>query len=94
MKRKISPSCLQGKGWVTNSEYFIGGSILLSKGGSIHFSAKEHETVWLTQKLMAELFQTSVPNINMRIKNIFDEGELAPDSVIQEFLATASDGKK
>jgi hypothetical protein len=53
----------------------------------------EHETVWLTQKQMAELFQTSVPNINMHIKNIFDERELAPDSVIQEFLITAPDGK-
>jgi hypothetical protein len=52
----------------------------------------EHETVWLTQKQMAELFQTSVPNINMRIKNIFDEGEPAPDPVIQEFLITAPDG--
>ena len=36
----------------------------------------ENETVWLTQKLMAELFQTSVPNINIHLKNIFDEGEL------------------
>jgi hypothetical protein len=53
----------------------------------------EHETVWLTQKLMAELFQTSVPNINTHIKNIVDEGELAQDSVIKEFLITASDGK-
>ena len=41
MKRKISPSCLQGKGWVTNPEYFIGGSILLSKGGSVQVSVKD-----------------------------------------------------
>ena len=34
----------------------------------------ENETVWLTQKLMADLFQTTVPNINMHLKNIFDEG--------------------
>lgn len=52
------------------------------------------ETVWLTQKLMAELFQTSVPNINMHINNIFEEGELGTDSVIKEFLTTAADGKK
>ncbi len=31
------------------------------------------ETVWLTQKLMAELFQTSTPNINIHLKNIFEE---------------------
>ena len=52
----------------------------------------QDETVWLTQKLMAELFQTSVPNINMHISNIFEEGELA-DSVIKDFLTTAADGK-
>ena len=53
----------------------------------------ENETVWLTQKLMAELFQTTVPNINMHLKNIFEEGELNADSVIQDFLITAADGK-
>jgi len=65
-----------------------------TEDGKIRIDVRlEQETVWLTQKLMAELFQTSVPNINMHIKNIFDEGELAADSVIQEFLITASDGK-
>lgn len=53
----------------------------------------QDETVWLSQKQLAELFQTSVPNINMHIKNLFDEGELEPGSVIQEFLTTAADGK-
>lgn len=53
----------------------------------------QNETVWLSQKQMAELFQTSVPNINMHIGNIFDEGELAADSVIKDFLTTAADGK-
>ena len=53
----------------------------------------EDETVWLTQKLIAELFQTTVPNVNMHIKNIFEEGELDPDSVIKDFLTTAADGK-
>ena len=51
------------------------------------------ETVWLTQKLMAELFETSVPNVSMHIRNIFREGELHEDSVVQEFLTTAADGK-
>ena len=53
----------------------------------------ENETVWLTQKLMAELFQTTVPNINIHLKNIFEEGELDADAVIKDFLITASDGK-
>lgn len=46
----------------------------------------QDETVWLTQKLMAELFQTSVPNINMHLKNIFDEGELNEEATIKDFL--------
>jgi hypothetical protein len=43
---------------------------------------------------MAELFQTSIPNVNMHLRNIFAEGELQADSVIKEFLMTAADGKK
>jgi hypothetical protein len=54
----------------------------------------QDETVWLSQKLMAELFQTTVPNINMHINNIFKEGELEAESVIKDFLITAADGKK
>ncbi len=53
----------------------------------------QDETVWLSQKLMAELFQTTVPNINMHINNIFEEGELEAESVIKDFLITAADGK-
>lgn len=52
------------------------------------------ETVWLSQKLMAELFQTTPQNINMHLKNIFSEGEITSNSVIKESLITASDGKK
>jgi len=54
----------------------------------------EGETAWLTQAHMAELFQTSIPNVNMHLRNIFAEGELQADSVIKEFLMTAADGKK
>jgi len=54
----------------------------------------EHENVWLTQKLMAGLFETTIANINIHLKNIFQTGELSQDSVIKDFLITASDGKK
>ena len=54
----------------------------------------EGETAWLTQGHMAALFQTTVPNVNMHLRNIFAEGELQAASVIQEFLITAADGKK
>lgn len=53
----------------------------------------EQETVWLTQGQMAELFQTTVPNVSMHIRNLFQEGELTKDSVVKEFLTTAADGK-
>jgi hypothetical protein len=53
----------------------------------------EGETVWLTQQQMAELFQTSVPNVSMHIRNVFDEGELEPNSVVKDSLTTAADGK-
>lgn len=54
----------------------------------------QEETVWLTQKRMAELFQKNVRTINEHIRNIFAEGELAPGSVIWKFRITADDGKK
>jgi hypothetical protein len=53
----------------------------------------EGETVWLSQSQMAELFQTSKQNISLHIRNIFNEGELAQDSVVKEYLTTAADGK-
>ena len=53
----------------------------------------EAETVWLTQKLMAELFQKDVRTINEHIRNIFAEGELGAESVIRKFRITATDGK-
>lgn len=53
----------------------------------------EDEMIWLTQKLMAELFETSVSNVNMHLTSIFQDGELEEQSVIKEFLITASDGK-
>ena len=53
----------------------------------------ENETIWLTQAQMAELFQTSIPNVSMHIRNVFAEGELQADSVVKESLTTAADGK-
>ena len=53
----------------------------------------ENESIWLTQKLMAELFDVTVPTINEHLKNIFNNDELQQDSVIRKFRITASDGK-
>lgn len=54
----------------------------------------EDESIWLSQKLMAQLFDVSVPTINEHLKNIFACDELKEDSVIRKFRITASDGKK
>ena len=53
----------------------------------------EDENVWLTQKMMAELYGVSVPAINQHIKNILEDGELSENSVIKKYLITADDGK-
>jgi len=51
------------------------------------------ETVWLTQKMLAELFQTTKQNISLHLQNIFKEGELEENLVVKDFLTTAADGK-
>ena len=51
------------------------------------------ETLWLSQAAMAELFQTTKQNIAKHLKAIFAEGELVADSVVNQWLTTAADGK-
>jgi prophage maintenance system killer protein len=53
----------------------------------------DHDTVWLTQKQMAELFDKDVRTVNEHIRNIFKEQELDEFSVIRKFRITAADGK-
>lgn len=54
----------------------------------------ENETVWLTQKSMAELFQTTPQNITIHLKNIFDEGELEEDPTCKDFLQVQKEGSR
>jgi len=49
--------------------------------------------VWLNQNHLAELFDTSVPNISMHISNILKDKELDSNSVVKDYLTTAADGK-
>ncbi len=53
----------------------------------------EDETVWLTQKLMAALFEVDVRTISEHLGNIFDSGEQLQEAVIRKFRNTAGDGK-
>ena len=50
--------------------------------------------VWMNQSQLAELFDTSIPNVSMHISNILKDRELQSDSVIKDYLTTASDGKE
>jgi len=53
----------------------------------------QDENIWLTQKMMAELYNVSVPNINQHLKTLHNDEELDENSVIKNFLITAADGK-
>ena len=53
----------------------------------------QDENIWLTQKMMAELYGVSIASINQHLKKIFEDDELSVNSVIKKYLITASDGK-
>ena len=79
-----------------NQEPLSQSEILLfqTEDGHVRIETRfEGETAWLTQKLMAELFQKDIRTINEHIQKIFKEGELSPESVIRKFWITADDGK-
>lgn len=67
--------------------------IYQSEDGQIRLEVQlEAESVWLTQKQMAELFQTTVPNISLHLKNIFEEEELDAQATIKDFLIVQNEG--
>ncbi len=53
-----------------------------------------HDMVWMNQSQLAELFDTTVPNISTHISNVLKEKELSENSVVKDYLTTAADGKK
>lgn len=69
--------------------------IYMSKDGNVQVDVNIlGDDIWMSQDVMANLYDTTKNNISMHLKNIFDEGELEKDSVVKKFLTTASDGKK
>ena len=54
----------------------------------------ENETVWLTQRLMADLFQTTPQNITLHLNNIFNEGELSEKATCKHFLQVQIEGDR
>jgi len=73
------------------------GAFLLyqTEDGQVKLDVRLHdETVWLTQPLMAELFQTTQQNISQHILNIFEEGELTQEATHKKFLSVRREGNR
>ena len=73
------------------------GQVLVyqAEGGQLKIDVRlEEETVWLTQAHMAELFQTTVPNVSMHLRNVFAEGELQTVATVKEFLIVRQEGNR
>ena len=69
--------------------------IYTSVDGKISLDTKlENETIWLTQDMMAKLFETTPQNITMHIKNIYDDEELEQNSTCKDFLQVRNEGKR
>jgi len=66
-----------------------------TEGGSSRIQVRlENNTVWLSQAQMSELYQTSIPNVNVHIKNIYAEIELRPEATIKEYLIVRTEGSR
>ncbi len=80
-----------------NQNLLAPGAFLIyqSEGGQIKLDVRlENESLWLTQPLMAELFQTTQQNISQHILNIYEEGELAQDATHKKFLSVRQEGSR
>jgi len=74
----------------STAEFLIFTSQAGENGIEVRF---QNETIWLSQKMMAALFDCSIDNIALHLKNIFKTKELDENSVAEDFSVTASDGK-
>jgi len=69
--------------------------IYQSEDGQIKLDVRlENESLWLTQPLMAELFQTTQQNVSQHIQNIYEEGELTPEATHKKFLSVRQEGSR
>ena len=69
--------------------------IYQSESGETRLEVRlQEETVWLTQRLMAELYQVSIKTVNEHLVNIYNEGELAPQATIRKFRIVQTEGAR
>jgi len=74
-----------------------GGEIVVYQaegGGNQIRVLLEGETVWLTQNLLAELYQTSKQNVSYHIRSIYEEGELVPEATVKKYLTVRQEGSR
>jgi hypothetical protein len=83
MNKKSTPAKTEHKLLIYNTDDGKTSVTLLARDGN----------VWMNQQQLAELFDTSVPNISMHISNILNEKELDNNSVVKDYLTTAAVGK-
>ena len=71
------------------------GQILIFRDGDLRLQVRlEGRTVWLSQRLIAELFQVSVKTVNEHLVNIYNEGELSPEATIRSFRIVQREGSR
>ncbi len=64
-----------------------------TEDGHTHIEVRlQDETVWMSQVVMAELFQTTVSNINIHLNNVYEEGELKEAATIKDYLIVRQEG--
>jgi len=88
MSKKLLPSCppSSGKGQFLVYE---------AEDGRVKIDVRlDGETVWLTQQLMADLFQTTKQNISQHVQSIYDEGELTPEATVKKYLSVRREGSR
>jgi len=88
MKKKFSPPTIRSSA----AEYLTFVAATGDTPQSIEMRY-EDENIWLTQKMLATLYDVEIPTINYHLKKIFEDSELNENSVIRNFLITAADGK-
>ena len=71
------------------------GQMLIYEDGALNLRVRlDGQTVWLTQKQLADLYQVTVPNVNQHLQAIYSEGELAQNATAKQYLIVQTEGKR
>jgi len=71
------------------------GQVLIYQDGGRHLRVRlDGQTVWLPQRLIAELFQVTVPTVNEHLANIYNDGELMAEATIRKFRIVQTEGTR